>query len=150
MSFSAALDRFSVAFIFCNVGFDPTVPQQFPCRTCIKATIHVEYRTFVVQPTAFHINKHLLELLHKVITVIMIASNHTSGRNNQSIPVGYRQDIAGFCFLSSLVRDFFAPFFAALWLPSRLSSDKFSSPRTETILASKSRWRLPSLLHLRK
>ncbi len=150
MPFPPAFDRFAVAFIFGNIGLDPTIPQQLPRCTRIKAAIHIEERTAIRKITAFHIPKDVLELLIKHIAIIMVARNDPGGRNDGAITISYGQDIAGLCFLASLVSDFFAPFFAALWLPSRFSSDKFNSPRMEIMLASKRRWRLPSLLHLRK
>lgn len=148
--FPPTLDGFAVALIFCNVGFDPTVPQHFPGCARIKAPIHVEYGSLVVQSTAFHVSEYVFELLFKLIAVIMVASNDTCCRNNIAISVSYWQDVAGFGLLSPLIGNRFAPFFAALWLPSRLSSDKFNSPLIVMILASKSRCRLPSLLHFRK
>ena len=48
ISFPSTLDRFSIAFIFHNIGFYSTIPQQFSSCTCIKATIHVEYGALVV------------------------------------------------------------------------------------------------------
>ncbi len=150
MSFSPTLDRFAITLIFRNVGFHSTIPQQFPSRTCIEATIHVEYGTLVLQPTAFHISKHAFQLLLKLIAVIMVARNDTCGGNHIAMAIRDWQDIAGLGLLPSLIGYGFAPFFAALWLPSRLSSDKFNSPRIEIILASKRRCKLPSLLHLRK
>lgn len=150
MPFPSALDRFSVAFVFRNVGFDTTVPQQLSYCPCIKATIHVEDSSFVVQSTVLHISKDLFQLLVKRIAVIVVAGYDAGGGNNIPVGISYRQDVARLGFLSALIGYFFAPFFAALWLPSRLSSDKFNSPLMVMILASKSRCKLPSRLHLRK
>ena len=150
MTFPSALDRFSVARVFGDVWCDATVPQQLARRPRIKTTIHVEDSTFVVQFTAPHVSKDLVELLCKGIAVIMVACNHPSSGNDITVAIGYRQDVARLRLLSALIGNFFAPFFAALWLPSKLSSDKFNSPRTETILASKSRCSLRSWLHFRK
>ncbi len=150
ISFPSTLDRFSVAFIFRNVGLDPPIPQQFPRCARIEAAIHVKDRTVVVQPTALHVSEEVLELLLKRITVMMIASHNPCRGDNVAMRIRYWQDVAGLRFLPSLIGDRFAPFFAALWLPSRLSSDKFNSPWMVMILASKSRCKLPSRLHLRK
>ena len=150
MSFATTLHRLSVPFIFCNIGYQPMMPEQLPCRTGIKATISIEEGTFIVQLVSLHVSNQILEFLFQIVAIIMIASDNPSCRNDIAIAVCYWQDIAGFGLLSALIGDFFAPFFAALWLPSRLSSDKFNSPLTVTILASKSRCKLPSLLHLRK
>ena len=150
VSFASTLDCLSIALILCNVGFDTTSPQHLACSTRVKATICVEDSTFVNHSTPLHVSKDILQLLNKLIAIIMIAGNDAGRRENIAVSIGYREDIAGLGLLSSLIGDFFAPFFAALWLPSRLSSDKFNSPLIEMILASNKRWRLPSLLHLRK
>ncbi len=150
MAFPSTLHCFSIAFIFRNIGFDSTVPQQLACCTCIEATIHIEHGALVVQSAAFHVSKDVLQLLLKRIAVIMVAGDDTRCGNNIPISIRYRQDVARLGLLAPLICYFFAPFFAALWLPSRLSSDKFNSPRIEIILASKRRWKLPSLLHFRK
>ena len=150
MSFAATLHKLSVAFIFCNIGDQPMIPEQLPCRTGIKTAIGIEEGTFIIQLIPLHVSNQVLEFLFQIIAVIMIARNNPSCRDDRAIAVGYWQDIAGFGLLSPLVGDRFAPFFAALWLPSRWISDKFNSPLTVTILASKSRCKLPSLLHLRK
>jgi hypothetical protein len=150
MSFASPFDCLSIALVLRNVGLDTTIPQHLPCGSSVKAAIGVEDGTFVDQSTSLHVSKDVLQLLNKLVSIIMIAGNDTCRRENVAISIGYREDIAGLCLLSSLVGDFFAPFFAALWLPSRLSSDKFNSPLMVIILASKRRWRLPSLLHLRK
>jgi hypothetical protein len=150
MSFPPALDRFSIAFVFHNVRFNATVPQQLPCCPRIKTTVRSEDRAFVVQSTALHISEYLFELLIELIAVVMVTCNHPSGGNNIAIAVGYGQDVAGLRLLPTLIGNFFAPFFAALWLPSRLISDKFNSPWIVRILASKRRCKLPSRLHFRK
>ena len=126
------------------------IPEQLPCSTGIKAAICIEESALIVQSVPFHVGNQILEFLFQLVAVIMIARNNPSCRDDRAIAVGYWQDSAGFGLLSPLVGDRFAPFFAALWLPSRLSADKFSSPLMVRILASKSRCRLPSLLHLRK
>ncbi len=150
MSFSSALDVFPIALVLRNVRNDTTIPQQFPSCTRVKATIGIKERTFIVQSTPLHILEDVLQLLFELKAVVMVSGNDTRRRDDRTVLVRHWEDITGFGFLAALIADAFAPFFAALWLPSRLSSDKFNSPRMETMLASKSRWRLPSLLHLRK
>ncbi len=150
VSLPSTFDLLSVAFVLRNVRLDPPIPQHLPCSSSIEAAIRIEDSTFVLQSTSLHISKDILELLHKLITIVMMTRDNSCGRSDVAIPVCYWQDIAGLCLLSSLIGNFFAPFFAALWLPSRLSSDKFNSPLIEMILASKRRCKLPSLLHLRK
>ena len=150
VSFASTFDCLSIALVLRNVGLDPAIPQHFSRRSRIEATIRIEARTFVVQSTSSHVSKDVLELLNKLISIIMIASYDARRCKNVAVRIGYRQDIAGLGLLSALIGNFFAPFFAALWLPSRLSSDTFNSPLMVMTLASKSRWRLPSVLHLRK
>ncbi len=144
MALPSTLDRFPIAFILHNIGFDPTVPQQFSRCTCVEATIHVEYGAVVAQSTPFHVSEYVFKLLLKLIAIVVMASNDTCCGNNVTVSISYWQNVARLGLLSALIGDSFAPFFAALWLPSRLSSDKCNSPRMETILASKRRWRLPS------
>jgi hypothetical protein len=146
----ATFDHFSVPFIFWNVGCHTTIPQHLTHSAGIKTAICIENRTFDIQATAPHIIEHVRYLLLKVIAIIMISCNNAGRRNDRSIPIGYWQYVACFCPLPALIGNFFTPFFAALWLPSRLSSDKFKSPLMLMMLASKRRWRLPSLLHFRK
>lgn len=110
MPFPSALDRLSVAFVFRNVRFDASIPQQLPCCSCVKATIHVEEGAPIVQPAALHGSEHVFELLLKHIAVVMVASNHPGGGNNIAVAVSYRQDVACLSFLSALIRYFFAPF----------------------------------------
>ena len=150
VSFAPTLDRLSVTLVLRDVGLDPSIPQHLPCSSRVKAAICIEDGTFVVQSTSLHVSKDILDLLNKLISIIMIASNDACRRKNVAVPISYRQDIARLGLLAALIGDFFAPFFAALWLPSRVSSDTFNSPLIEMILASKRRWRLPSLLHFRK
>ena len=150
MPFPSSFHCLSVTLVFRNVRFDAPVPQHFPHTTRIETAIHVEEGSPVVQSTTFHICQHDLELLLKLIAVMMVACNYPRRRHNVPVRVCHRQDIAGLRLLPLLIANFFAPFFAALWLPSRLSSDKFNSPRIVITLASNSRWKLPSLLHLRK
>jgi hypothetical protein len=150
MPLTAPLHRLAVPFIFSTIGNQGLIPEQLPGSTGIKAAIGVEEGTFIVQLVPFHIGNQVLEFLFQRITIIMVAGNDSRRANDISIADRYGQDIAGFGLFSPLIGDCFAPFFAALWLPSRLSSDTFNSPVIVMILASKSRWRLPSLLHLRK
>ena len=146
----STLDFLSVALVLRNVRLDPTIPQHLPRRSRIETAIRIEDGTFILQSTSLHVSKDVLELLHKLITIIMMTRYNSCGCSDVPIPVRYWQDIAGLGLLPALIGNFFAPFFAALWLPSRLSSDKFNSPLMVMILASKSRCKLPSLLHLRK
>ena len=150
ISFASRLDLLSVALVLRNVRLDPAIPQHFSRRSRIEATIRIEARTFVVQSTSSHVSKDVLELLNKLVSIIMIAGNDARRRENIAVSIGYREDIARLCLLAALLGDFFAPFFAALWLPSMLSSDKFNSPLIVIILASNRRCKLPSRLHFRK
>src|SRR5687767_11554047 len=104
----------SIALVLRNVGLDPSIPQEFPCRSSVKAAIRVEDGSFVHQSTSLHVSKDVLELLNKLVAIIMIASYDACGRENVAVSIGYWQNVAGLGLLSSLIGDFFAPFFAAL------------------------------------
>ena len=150
MSFTSTFHTFSIPLVFRNVRDDAAVPQQLPCCARVKAAISIKKGSFIVQSASLHIFERVLQLLFELIAIIMLSSDDPSRRDNRTILVRYWQDITGLGFLAALIPDTFAPFFAALWLPSRLSSDTFNSPLMVMTLASKSRWRLPSVLHLRK
>jgi hypothetical protein len=150
MALPAPSDRFSVALVFINIGDDATIPEHFAHSMGVKAAIGIEYRTLVVQITAFHIGEELFDRQFYIKSIVMVASHNLCRGNNVAVLVRQWQDITGLCFLSSLIRDAFAPFLATVWLPSRFSSDKFNSYLTASIPASTSRWKLPSWLHLRK
>ncbi len=139
MSFSSTFDMFPIALVLRNIRNDAPIPQQFPGCSRIKATIGIKERTFIVQSTPSHVCEGVLQLLFELKAVVMVPSNDTRRRDDRTVLVRHWEDITGFGFLSTLIADAFAPFFAALWLPSRLSSDKFNSPRMETMLASKRR-----------
>jgi hypothetical protein len=150
VSFSSTFDGLSVPLVFWNVRDDAMIPQHLSCSPSIKGTIRIEEGSFDVEPTALHVFEELLELCFKLKCIIMLTSKNVCCGNDIPFGICYWEDIAGLRFLSTLIADFFAPFFAALWLPSRLSSDKFNSPLMVMILASNSRCMLPSRLHLRK
>ena len=150
MPLTPALDSLAVALVFSNVGNNAAVPQHLPRFTGIKATISIEECAFIVEFTSLHILEQLLDRFFQVVTIIMVPCKQACRRDNISLLVRYWQNVAGLGFLAALIGYCFAPFFAALWLPSRLISNKFNSPLMVMILASKSLCKLPSLLHLRK
>ncbi len=142
--------RFSTPLVFINVWNNASIPEQLACSAGVKTTVCIEECTPIRQSSPLQVIQQLFECLCQLIRVIVVASNNIGRRKNISIAINQWQYVTGFGFLSSLIGYTFAPFFATLWLPSRCSADKFSSPRTEIRLASKRRWRLPSALHLRK
>ena len=150
MTLPSAFDGLSVALVFSNVGKNAAVPQHLPRFTRVKATISIETCTGIVELTPLHVLEQLLNRCFQIVTIIMVARYQLCRGNNIAVLGGYWQNIAGLGLLASLIGDCFAPFFAALWLPSRLISDKFNSPLMVMILASNSFCKLPSLLHLRK
>ena len=150
MTLPSVFDGLSIALVFSNVGNNSAVPQHLPRFTCIEATISIEVCAGIVEFTPLHILEQLLDCFFQAVTIIMVPCKQACRRDNISLLVRYWQNIAGLGFLAALIGYFFAPFFAALWLPSRLISDKFSSPLMVMILASNSLCKLPSLLHLRK
>ena len=150
MALASTLDAFSIALVLRNVGNNPAIPQHLPRFTRIEATISIEEGTVIVEFTPLHVLEQLLNRCFQIVTIIMVARYQLCRGNNIAVLGGYWQNIAGLGLLASLIGDCFAPFFAALWLPSRLISDKFNSPLMVMILASNSFCKLPSLLHLRK
>ncbi len=150
MALPAPFDRFSIALVFINIGGDATIPEHFAHSLDVKAAIGIEYRTLVVQITAFQIGEELFNRPFDIKSIVMVASHNPCRGNNVAVLVRQRQDITGLRFLSSLIGDTFAPFFATVWLPSRFSSDTCNAYLTARIPASTNRWKLPSWLHLRK
>ncbi len=150
MSFPSTFYPFSIPLVLRDVGNDATIPQQLAGCAGIEAAISIKQGAFIVQSAPLQIFEHVLQFLFKLKAVVVLSSDDARRGDDRTVFVHYREDITSFGFLAALIADAFAPFLAALWLPSRLSSDKFNSPRMETMLASKRRWRLPSLLHLRK
>src|SRR3712207_3480480 len=150
MSFPSTFCTFSITLILRNVGNDATIPQQLTGCTGIEAAISIKQGTFIVQFAPLQVFEHVLQFLFKLKAVVVLSSYDAGCGDDRTVFIRHREDITGFGFLAALIANAFAPFLAALWLPSRLSSDIFNSPRMETMLASKRRWRLPSLLHLRK
>ena len=150
MTLAPALNLFSITLVFNNVGNNPAVPQHLPGFPRIKAAVSIEECASIVEFTPPHVLEQLPDRFFQLVTIIMVAGKQRCCRDNEPVCVRYWQNIAGLGFLSALIGDFFAPFFATLWLPSRLISDKFNSPFIVMILASKSFCRLPSLLHFRK
>jgi hypothetical protein len=148
LSLSPTFEPFAIAFVLRNVGTHPSVPEQFPCFSRIKCSISVKEGTFVVQPTSLHIFEQLVDCLFEGETIIMLPCNDIGRGDDEAISVDQRNDIAGLGFLSPLISNTFAPFLATVWLPSRLSADKFNSYLIDRIPASQRRWRLPSRLHL--
>jgi hypothetical protein len=56
--------------------------------------------------------EELPDSLLELIAIIMVASKKSYQANNIALLVDYWQDIAGLRFLSALIGDTFAPFFA--------------------------------------
>jgi len=150
MPLPSAFCRFSPPFVFSNVRNNASVPEQLARSAGIKTTICIEERVLVRYACTLQVTKQLFERLRQLIRVVVVASNNIGRRKNIPITIYQWQYITRFSFPSSLIGYAFAPFLATLWLPSRCTSDKCSSPRTESRLASKRRWRLPSALHFRK
>jgi hypothetical protein len=73
------------------------------------------------------LSKQVFEAIGPVITIIMVTSYHFTCGNNEAVGVRYGDTVAGSCLFPALIGDRFAPFFAALWLPSRLRIATFSS-----------------------
>ena len=127
MALAPALGTLPIAFVFRNVRSYTAIPKQFTGLFCIKRTIGIKVGLSIREVKLIQLPKQVFEAIGQLITIIMVASNHFAGGKNETIGVGYWDDIAGFGLFSALIGNCFAPFFAALWLPSRLRIAKFSS-----------------------
>ena len=148
MALTPALRPFTIAFVFRNIRSNATVPQEFARIFGVKGTVSIKEGVPIRKFQVIKLAKQVFETVNEGVTIIMIASNHLTRRKNVAIGVRYWDDVAGFRLFSALIGDRFAPFFAALWLPSRLRIAKFSSSLILRIPASNRRSKLPSLLHL--
>ncbi len=110
--FASPLDALAVAFVFWDVGPYAPIPQHFPRFAAVKTTIGIEYGTVVAQSKALQIFEELPDGLLELIAIIMVASEEPYEPNNIALLVDHWQNIAGLRFLSALIGDTFAPFFA--------------------------------------
>jgi hypothetical protein len=138
-SFASALYMFPIPFVLWNSGTYSPIPQHLPRFSCIKPTICIEEGTAILQVIPIQICKNLADCSFQFIAIIMATSNNLACPNNIAIPIDHWNNIAGLRFLSPLILDTFAPFFATVWLPSRLRTDKFNSYLIEIIPASNKR-----------
>ena len=122
-----ALSLLPIALIFSNIGSYTAVPQQFARIFGVKCTVGIKEGICIAQFHLIELIKHVFKPSNQLITIVMVASNHFAAGQNIAVRIRYRNDVAGFCLLATLIGNRFAPFFAALWLPSRLRIDKFNS-----------------------
>lgn len=127
MALAPALGTLTIALVFRNIRSYTTIPKQFTGLFCVKRTIGIKVGISIRELKPIKLHKQSFEAISQLITIIMVASNHLACGKNETIGVCYRDDIAGFGLFSTLIGDRFAPFFAALWLPSRLRIAKLSS-----------------------
>ena len=127
MALAPAPGTLTIAFVFRNIRSYTAIPKQVTGLFCLKPTIGIKVGVSVGEVTPIQVPKQVVEAIAQIITIIMLASNHFACGKNETIGVGYWDDIAGFSLFPALIGDRFAPFFAALWLPSRLRIAKFSS-----------------------
>jgi hypothetical protein len=127
MALAPALGALTIAFVFRNIRSYTAIPKQFTGLFCIKRTIGIKVGVSIGEFKLIELPKQVFEAIGQLITIIMVPSNHFACGNDETIGVGYWDDIAGFGLFSTLIGNRFAPFFAALWLPSRLRIAKFSS-----------------------
>jgi len=127
MALAPALSTLTIAFVFRNIRSYTAIPKQFTRLFCIKRTIGIKVGVSVGEFTPIQLPKQVFEAIGQIITIIMVASHHFACGKNETIGVRYWDDIAGFGLFSTLIGDRFAPFFAALWLPSRLRIARFNS-----------------------
>jgi hypothetical protein len=127
MALAPALRPLTIAFVFRNIRSYAAIPKEFTGLLCVKRTISIKVSVSIHEVKLIKLPKQLFKSVDQFITIIMVPSYHFACGNNKTIGVRYWDDIAGFGFFPTLIADRFAPFFAALWLPSRLRIAKFSS-----------------------
>ena len=127
MALAPTLGTLTIAFVFRNIRSYTAIPKQFTGLFCVKRTIGIKVGVSIREVKLIELPKQVFEAIGQLITIIMVPSNHFACGKNETIGVGYGDNIAGFGLFSTLIGDRFAPFFAALWLPSRLRIAKFSS-----------------------
>lgn len=127
MALAPALGTLPIAFVFRNIRSYTTIPKQFTSLFCVKRTIGIKIGVRIREFKLIELPKQVFEAIRQFITIIMVPSNHFACGKNETIGVGYWDDIAGLGLFSTLIGDRFAPFFAALWLPSRLRIAQLSS-----------------------
>ena len=127
MALAPAFGALTIAFVFGNIRSYTAIPKQFPGLFCVKRAIGIKVGVSIREVKLIQLSKQVSEAIGQLITIIMVPSNHFACGKNETIGVRYWDDIAGFGLFSTLIGDRFAPFFAALWLPSRLRIAKFSS-----------------------
>lgn len=127
MTLSTSFRALPIALIFGDIWAHAAIPKELARFFRVKRTVCMKESVLIVEAQGVQLTNYHFETVDQVITIVVIAGNYLTGGKNKAGRIGYRQDIAGFCLLSALVGDCFAPFFAALWLPARLRIDKFSS-----------------------
>ena len=127
MALAPGLDALPIAFVLRNIRSYTAIPKQLTGLFCIKRTIGIKIGVSIGEFKLIQLPKQVFEAIGQLITIIMVPSKHFACGNDETIGVGYWDDIAGFGLFSTLIGDRFAPFFAALWLPSRLRIARFSS-----------------------
>jgi len=127
MALAPALGVLTIALVFRNIRSYTAIPKEFAGLFCVKRAIGIKVGVSIGEFKLIELPKQLFEAIGQLITIIMVPSNHLACGKNETSGVGYWDDIAGFGLFSTLIGDRFAPFFAALWLPSRLRIARFSS-----------------------
>lgn len=127
LALAPTLGAFAIALIFRDIRSYTAIPQQFTRLFCVKSTICIKVGVRICEFKLIKLLKQVSYAIGQVVTIIMVPSNHFTGGNDEAIGVRYWNDSAGFGLFPALIGDRFAPFFAALWLPSRLRIAKFSS-----------------------
>ena len=127
MALAPTLGAFPIALIFRDIRSYTAIPEQFTRLFCVKSTICIKVGVRICEFKLIKLLKQVFQARGQVVTIIMVPSNHFTGGNNEAIGVRYWDNIAGFGLFPALIADRFAPFFAALWLPSRLRIAKFRS-----------------------
>jgi hypothetical protein len=127
MTLAPTLCVLAITLIFRDIRSYTAIPEQLPGLFCVKCAICIKIGVSIREFKMIELPKQVFEPVGQVITISVVASNHFTCGKNEAIGVRYGENVAGFGLFSALIGDRFAPFFAALWLPSRLRIAKFNS-----------------------
>ena len=96
MALAPALGALPIAFVLRNIRSYTAIPKQFTRFLCIKRTIGIKVGVSIGEFKLIQLPKQVFEAISQFITIIMVPSNHVTCGKNETIGVGYWDDIAGF------------------------------------------------------
>src|SRR5258708_23852077 len=94
-AFASALDRFTIALVFSNVGHDLMIEAPFARFFRVKSTIRIEEGTGNDQAPVFHGFESSLKMVFEVESIIMVPRHDACGSHHVAVSIGDGQDVAG-------------------------------------------------------